>query len=303
MTASAFRHIEKTTLKGVAIRELVDATSPGCNENALLRLSGNVAHGETFTISNVKYRLIQLNTAMQNLANNVLNNTKTGIIPGVVFAGAHGLSARQLFRVNNEAFRVVTVDSTTQVTVERGFAGTTVAAQASGQAALVAANYTGVDLVNERLIPLGATLTPAVAGPAIALAVNTFKQLGITATYLSTPTHVLFSKPVDGTGVTLAEAMANATIDAAFNGGVAKAQAIVAKVTRVPTAAEVTDGYLHAVFPFTVKHAIVSIRITATNAVKAWDGAVTISGSRVTLDNAGATDWAATDTAIIEAIG
>ncbi len=35
---------------------------------------------------------------------------------------------------------------------------------------------------------------------------------------------------------------------------------------------------------------------TAAGVVKAWDGALVVAGNTVTVDNAGAVDWAATDT-------
>lgn len=65
---------------------------------------------------------------------------------------------------------------------------------------------------------------------------------------------------------------------------------------RVPKAEEVTLGNMHFMFDFTPTVVIVLVAPTATpGAYKIWAGVATISGGRVTIDNAGAVDWAATD--------
>lgn len=71
-------------------------------------------------------------------------------------------------------------------------------------------------------------------------------------------------------------------------------------VQRVPNASEVSTGNLHVVLSQPPNGVIVHVRVTATGAKKQWDGAYTITGNRVTLDNSGSTDWAATDTVILE---
>ena len=48
----------------------------------------------------------------------------------------------------------------------------------------------------------------------------------------------------------------------------------------------------------------VQVRVTASGAIKAWDGAIAIIDAAgdinyVEIDNGGATDWAATDTAYV----
>lgn len=48
-------------------------------------------------------------------------------------------------------------------------------------------------------------------------------------------------------------------------------------------------------------YALVAV-YTAAGAVKAWDGAATISGNTVTVDNTGAVDFADTDVVICEVI-
>ncbi len=67
-------------------------------------------------------------------------------------------------------------------------------------------------------------------------------------------------------------------------------------LSHVVTGQNVTDGSIdmyvgHIDGPTT---AIVQVR-TAAGAAVAWDGVVTVGGGKVTVDNSGATDWAATN--------
>lgn len=80
---------------------------------------------------------------------------------------------------------------------------------------------------------------------------------------------------------------------------VGAAAGLVQQVQRVPQSEEVTAGSMVFVFPFTVRTAFAVVRVTSTGVVKAWDGATTVSGNTVTLDNSGTTDWAATDTVLV----
>lgn len=88
----------------------------------------------------------------------------------------------------------------------------------------------------------------------------------------------------------------NAWASSTFYGGAAvPAQLKVSSdQQRAALAVEVGTGNAHFLFPFTPTAAVVQVRSTA-GATKAWDGAVTITGSRVTVDNSGSTDWIAGD--------
>jgi hypothetical protein len=89
----------------------------------------------------------------------------------------------------------------------------------------------------------------------------------------------------------------NAWAAAAMYGGRAKRSRRHVVVSRVPTAVEVALGNMHFELSFTPSQVIVRVKPTATpNAAKAHDGGVTIDGTHVTVDNAGSTDWATTDT-------
>ena len=93
----------------------------------------------------------------------------------------------------------------------------------------------------------------------------------------------------------------NAWASATMYGGVALADAIplVRMEARVPLAQEVTLDDMHFVFPFTPTKVLIDVRVTSGGARKAWDGGYTITGRRVTLSNAGSTDWATTDTVTV----
>ena len=70
-------------------------------------------------------------------------------------------------------------------------------------------------------------------------------------------------------------------------------------LTRVPTAGEVTAGSLVYAFNFLPATAIVQVRTTSTGAVVAWDGAISITNNRLTVDNSGSVDWATTSTVTV----
>ena len=65
-------------------------------------------------------------------------------------------------------------------------------------------------------------------------------------------------------------------------------------VTRAATSAEVTSGFMTFGLGTDVVSVLIQVR-TAAGVVKAWDGAVTLSGRSVRISNAGSVDWANTD--------
>ena len=69
-------------------------------------------------------------------------------------------------------------------------------------------------------------------------------------------------------------------------------------VSRAAVAGEVTQAIMQFALGRTPTSVIAQVR-TAAGAVKAWDGVLAIDEEVVTLDNAGAVDWAATDVVTI----
>lgn len=151
-------------------------------------------------------------------------------------------------------------------------------------------------------VDCNAGVTPTVASAAIVAAINANTKLGLTALAISVNELLVFTNS-DSSPITLpcAETLAgasNAWATAAFYGGETSGVRGMRAAQRLPNAQEVTIGNMHFVFPFTVNAVLVQVR-SSTGAAKAWDGLTTVSGQRVTLDNSGATDWAATDTVVV----
>jgi len=148
-------------------------------------------------------------------------------------------------------------------------------------------------------VNVNGNLTPTLAGPLIVAAINTYNTqklvavqiaVGVIAVYGNEPTVGL---PALACTETLAGA-GNAWDAAAMYGSNAGVVPQTVISQRAAIAAEVTEGNAYFFLPFTVVSAICFVR-TSAGVTKAWDGAVSFTGNRVKMDNAGSTDWAATD--------
>lgn len=155
--------------------------------------------------------------------------------------------------------------------------------------------------------------TPTAATPALVSKINASGTEFVKAVQISVNEILIYKAAAVGGAAAdsadttaLAETLAganNAWDTAALRGGRVAGHKAIGFSSRVPNAAEVALGNMHFVFPtFTPTHVIVQVRVTSGGTPKAWVGGVTISGNVVTLDNTGATDWAATDTVTIIAI-
>jgi hypothetical protein len=148
-------------------------------------------------------------------------------------------------------------------------------------------------------VNVNGNLTPTLAGPLIVAAINTYNTQKVAAVQLAVGVIVVYGNepnqgvPPLGCTETLAGA-GNAWDAAAMYSGNAGLAPQTVLVQRAAIAAEVTEGNAYFVLPFTVVSAIGFVR-TAAGVSKAWDGAVSFTANRVKMDNAGATDWAATD--------
>src|SRR3954468_1148150 len=151
-------------------------------------------------------------------------------------------------------------------------------------------------------VDCNAGVTPTIASAAIVAAINANTKYGLTAVAISVNEVLVFGNS-DSSPIALpcSETLAganNAWAVAAFYGGEASGIRGLRAAQRSPNAQEVAIGNMHFVFPFAVLAVLVQVR-SSTGAAKAWDGVTTISGARVSLDNAGATDWAATDNVVV----
>lgn len=99
--------------------------------------------------------------------------------------------------------------------------------------------------------------------------------------------------------VALAETIVNGAIDGAMQFG--KKGTPPMKFTRNPSALEVVAGRMKWFFDREVSAVQVHVR-TSAGIVKAWNGGDGFNDTEVTLDNAGTTDWVATDRVTIDAV-
>lgn len=86
-------------------------------------------------------------------------------------------------------------------------------------------------------------------------------------------------------------------------GGAAASTAKIVSVERVPTAVEVALTQMHFDFDFAPTVISIMMRVTATNALRAFDGDFSVSGNRVTVNQDGSVDFAATDTIVLTVMG
>lgn len=300
-------------------------TFPGVKASNILRVAADVVDGQTVTIGADTYivDIIATDTTVITAGNQTNNTTKCVLVT----IAAHGRVAGDLLRIENEMMKVLRVIDANTVVVFRGVCGTTVATHANGLAIYKS------DAVHATSIPVGlnATLTPTAFTPALVAEINnaasggerpsakasTIYDPGVTATTAQrankvvavaiSVNEILVTSAVPqacvlGCTETLAGAD-NGWSAVAMAGGVAPAVTKVAALSHVPTAVEVALDHFYVDLDFTPTWVEVVVRTTASGIIVAWVGGVLISTNRVTINNAGGTDWAATDTVYVIAGG
>lgn len=291
--------MSRQTVKGEVLHQLAEATGSPVHEHASLRLAADVVDRELITVGANGFQLVVLNTATGSTST-VLDSTSTADVRETITA--HGLARGAVLRCESEFLLVKSVIDANTVVLGRGHAGSTVASHADATA-IYKQEATALT-AGKIVLPLGATLTPAAAGPMIAAGLTALNTKGWTFTYASN--YVDGFRAADGTHDATTETLTgvnNAWSAAVSFGGATVAQAPYAATVRVPTAAEVTRGVMLAMFPFTPVGVKVSVFTTASGAAVAWGGTFAIDDGLVTLTNGTDPDWAATDTVIIEAFG
>lgn len=152
---------------------------------------------------------------------------------------------------------------------------------------------------------LASTLTPANATTKLAAAITANSILTV-AEKISDNELLVTSREPAPMAITLSETMAganNAWDHTATANGQRPGPLKTTVFTRAPDATEVALGTMHFAVPFAPTAAIAQVKVTATGALKAWDGDVLLNTDaneyRVTINNDGSTDWAATDTVTV----
>lgn len=259
------------------------------------------------------------------LADSTLNNTTAGIVRNVGIT-AHGLAVGNIFSVGSEFFRVLAVKDVNTVDVLRGYAGSTVAAHTSTTGVGVAANYTGINLPTDIVVPVTA-LAIATSGPQIATGMQaldgynvrdlgsvgqgarsqTSLGFGFTWEYISATTRLFFHRPArsgaaGSTTVTLVYALTNGWGSEQVGGGVEIAEVGRSVINRVPTTAEVLAGYMDFAFAKPIKNWSVKAVVTSTRAAATIGSTVSFSADfkRITLTNNATNNFAATQTVEVQ---
>lgn len=157
----------------------------------------------------------------------------------------------------------------------------------------------------------GVDPTAGESSDAFIAAVNASGTEAIRAIDISANEVLLVATSIGAVTTAISETMATAdnTVDtAALRAGQAVSTGRLFRDSRVPNATEVALGNMHFVLPFDPTVVIVQVQVTATGAAKAWDGdkIITVAAGSdpafITVNNDGATDFAATDTVQIIAI-
>lgn len=255
------------------------------------------------------------------LADSTLNNTTAGVVRNVGIA-AHAMSVGHIFSVGTEFFRVLQVKDANTVDVFRGYAGSTVAAHTSTTGVGVAANYTGVSLSVDLIVPVTA-LAVATSGAQMATGLTALDGynvrdlgsvgqgarsqpslgFGFVWEYISAKTRLFFHRPAragapGSTTVSLLWDLTNGWGSEQVTGGVEIAEVKRSVVTRVPTTAEVLAGYMDFAFSLPVKGWTVKGVVTSTRATATIGSTVSFSADfkRVTLTNNTTNDFTALQT-------
>lgn len=148
----------------------------------------------------------------------------------------------------------------------------------------------------------GVDPTAGEVSDALIAAINESATEDVTAVDIGANEVLLIADAVGVVALACTETLAgasNAWAAATMYGGAAPAAVKIVAQARVPNATEVALGNIHFMFDFTPSFAQAQVRVTADGSPKAWDGALTMTGGRISLDNSGGTDWADTDTVYV----
>lgn len=276
-----------------------DISAGGTKASQTLTLTENAANTNTVTIGAIVYTL---QTTLTNVAYNVkIGADASATIDNLIAAITGGAGAGTLYAAATTAHPLVTAaagSGDTMVATAR-YTGTAANSYATTDTLAGSSAWGNTTLLS------GAQPTAEQGIDALVLAWNA-GQGQYQAVKISASEVLFIDSDYGNTPATFVETMANGAVSAAaaYRGRKATASTgpvAPAIVAMVPTAVEVLTGNLHVVFPFTPAAVLIDVRVTSTGARKAWDGGYTITAGRVTLDNSGSTDWAATDTVTIVA--
>lgn len=328
-----FKFVDLHTNRGQVSLAVGHGLAPGHPDTSRLVTSGVFVDRETVTVDGDVYEIVDLSTDSGDDILTFWNNTdveitQTGITTGLLTVGQYVAVESEIAVVTN-----VITGATDTVSFYRGVAGTAVAAHATGTTAIETQSVTALTAgaitvpVTDVTQALGLDALAAIVGNESGrgpfsqeIVSNTFGNVisgfpKITSTAwtfinLDDVNGLLVSDVIGERGATLAEAGANMAWDSTTTSG--GSQPEVGRdvfISRVPTAAEVTAGIMYFKVPgggptlgVVANAAEVFVYTTATGANVAWDGTVAIVDAAtgiISVNNGGLTDWAATDTVVL----
>lgn len=274
----------------------VEMAADGVAAQGTLTVDTQVTADDTMTVGDTTYTFKATASAAGEITiGGTLGATQTNIVAAIngdALNTANTKAKAAAFSGNNSvitALRSGTVGNSI-ATTETFTAGTNVF-----DAATLGTTTAGVDPTGEEFIDAVLTVINA-------------SSTKVTATKQSAEYLLLEGRENGARNIACTETLAgsnNAFAAAATYGGRTVTENAIkrfASSSRVPNATEVTAGLLIFSFPFNPSTAIVQGKVTATNALKALDGDVSISGNNVTVNNDGSTDFAATDTVTVLAV-
>lgn len=223
----------------------------------------------------------------------------TSLIAAIMLGAGAGTAYAASTTVNTSVSAAQGAGTTAVVTaLAGGTAGNSMAVSTD----VVGASWDGVTLGTT---VAGVDPTAGEATTALVSAITASTTEAIAALRVSANEVVVSANAVGAVVLACAESMGgsnNAWAASAMYGGRAVGPRTVEIQNRVPLAVEVAVDNMHFYFSFTPAAVEVFVEPTSTpGALKLWNGGATISGGRVTLDNGGNVDWAATDTVYITA--
>lgn len=261
-----------------------------------LTFTTNVADGDTVTIDTKVYTFL-------DVLLNANGNVKIGADAATSIQNL--VDAINLTGTPGTQYALAMTKHTTCTAVKTSATVLTATANAGGTAGnSIATTETSSHIAwgNTTLL-LGVDPTAANGVDQLLATINTSNTQGLIATKIATNELLISTSTPQAAVLACTETLAGANNGfnaAAMYGGRAAGLRRSSTQARVPLAQEVTLGLMHFMFDFPPSFVNIMIIVTATPGVAlAWDGAVTIVGNRVTLDNTGSVDWAATNKVFI----
>jgi hypothetical protein len=303
--ADVFELCTKDSLAITAGRILVDLTGGATRKaKAKLTFTGQPSDTETITINGKVYTF---QTTLTNVDGHVLISAVNaeGTIDNLV-AAINGGAGR------GTAYATATVTNTICTAAKSGTDKcilTAIIGGTVGNAYTLAEAATNVakDSTTFGTEQLGVDPTADDVSDALVSAINNLGTQPINAREISDNEFMIVSDSSAPLTLACTETLTgtnNAWAAAAMYGGSLTKHHPMSIDLRVPTAVEIAVGNMHFELNFTPVKVLVFVMVTATPGVAvAWDGAVTIDGHHVVIDNAGSTDWTASHTLQVIFIG